>query len=276
MNRRSALTSAFVAATFSLGALSGCAAQHTDPVDDGVEVEGEFVQGGFVIAGAAELATTVGAAGTAIVCNVVCVTVAVVAVVGTTITVAYFSTRDREQVPPAKASKVRLNLDWNNAGAVCPAVSPRALTFLSDRYTRCLAGRGGLGACQTRTYAEAEKVQACESSGGGATCATDAYVTSSSTSCPRNESFSPERTDDASGCTDKKGALRCKSARHYPCDGVHTHGTLSYNEVRSGKCVAVKKKAVRCDGAFTVGGACVGSTVECGAGGPYTSGTWPY
>jgi len=91
--------------------------------------------------------------------------------------------------------------------------------------------------------------------------------------CPRNESFAPIRTDNATGCTDKKGNVRCYSSKHPPCAGVHTHGKLSYQEIRSGVCKAVQKNAVRCDGAFKVAGPCGSTpTVECRVGGPKISG----
>lgn len=96
------------------------------------------------------------------------------------------------------------------------------------------------------------------------------------TQCQRNERFTPERTDQASGCFDKKGVMRCYSARHHPCAGVHTHGKLTYNQARGGRCVSVTKKAVRCDGPFSAGGECAGPTTECGAGGPHTSGIYEY
>ena len=91
--------------------------------------------------------------------------------------------------------------------------------------------------------------------------------------CPRNESFVPERTDNATGCTDKNGNVRCYSSRHYPCVGVHTHGKLRYQKIRRGVCVEVEDNAVRCDGPFTVSGPCGSvSTVECKDGGPEISG----
>jgi hypothetical protein len=93
--------------------------------------------------------------------------------------------------------------------------------------------------------------------------------------CPRNESFVPERTDNSTGCTDKKGNVRCYSEKHRPCAGVHTHGMLHYQEIRRGVCTEVAKQAVRCDGPFTVSGPCGSvSTVECGKGGPEISGTF--
>ena len=91
--------------------------------------------------------------------------------------------------------------------------------------------------------------------------------------CPRNESFTPDRTDDARGCTHKSGKILCYSRKHPPCMGVHTHGWLNYQVLRRGVCVAVKKKAVRCDGPFTISGPCGSvSTVECGTDGTATSG----
>lgn len=87
--------------------------------------------------------------------------------------------------------------------------------------------------------------------------------------CPRNESFVPVRTDNATGCIDKKGNVRCYASRHYPCVGVHTHGKLRYQKIRRGVCVEVEDNAVRCDGPFTVSGPCGSvSTVECRDGGP--------
>ena len=91
--------------------------------------------------------------------------------------------------------------------------------------------------------------------------------------CPRNESFVPKRTDNATGCTDKKGNLQCHSRRHPPCAGVHTHGVLHYQEVRRGKCIAAQSDAVRCDGPFTISGPCGSvSTTTCGKEGLATSG----
>lgn len=91
--------------------------------------------------------------------------------------------------------------------------------------------------------------------------------------CPRNESFVPIRTDNATGCTDKKGNVRCYSSKHRPCAGVHTHGKLRYQEVRNGVCKSIEKKAVRCDGPFEVTGQCGSvSTVECNSGGSQVSG----
>lgn len=93
--------------------------------------------------------------------------------------------------------------------------------------------------------------------------------------CPRNESFIPERTDDARGCIAKSGHLRCYSAKHPPCAGVHTHGKRRYQEIRKGICVSVEKRAVRCDGPFTISGPC-GSvpTVDCKTGGLEISGIY--
>jgi hypothetical protein len=91
--------------------------------------------------------------------------------------------------------------------------------------------------------------------------------------CPRNESFAPNRTDNATGCIDKKGNVRCYSRKHPPCAGVHTHGKLKYQEIRRNICVEVEDKAVRCEGLFNVVGPC-GSvpTVDCRDGGPEISG----
>ncbi|HRI66933.1 MAG TPA: hypothetical protein PK156_21955 [Polyangium sp.] len=91
--------------------------------------------------------------------------------------------------------------------------------------------------------------------------------------CPRNEVFVPERTDNSTGCTDKNGNVRCYSRKHSPCAGVHTHGVLHYQEIRRGVCIAAQRKAVRCEGPFTVSGPC-GSvpTVECRTGGSQVSG----
>lgn len=85
--------------------------------------------------------------------------------------------------------------------------------------------------------------------------------------CPRNEKFSPRATHNATGCTDKIGNIRCYSARHYPCAGAHTHGSLSYQEIRGNDCKQIIRKAVRCDGPFSVGYSCNGPTVECRSGG---------
>ncbi len=91
--------------------------------------------------------------------------------------------------------------------------------------------------------------------------------------CDRNEQFTPKRTDRAIGCINADGTLRCYSARHYPCNGIHTRGTLAYNESRGGRCVRVTKpKAVRCEGDFAMTGGCEGSTESCGEGGYYSSG----
>ena len=85
--------------------------------------------------------------------------------------------------------------------------------------------------------------------------------------CPRNESFEG-RTDNARGCNDRNGQLRCFSKRHFPCAGVHSQGFVSYQEVRRGQCIKIRRKAVRCEGAFEHLGACgQRSTVECGQGG---------
>jgi hypothetical protein len=91
--------------------------------------------------------------------------------------------------------------------------------------------------------------------------------------CPRNESFAPDHTDNATGCTDKKGNVRCYSEKHYPCAGVHTHGILHYQEIRREVCTEVAKQAIRCEGPFTVSGPCGSvSTTECKTGGPEVSG----
>lgn len=92
--------------------------------------------------------------------------------------------------------------------------------------------------------------------------------------CPRNESFSPRATHNATGCTDKIGNIRCYSARHYPCAGAHTHGSLSYQEMRGNDCKQIIRKAVRCDGPFNVDSSCNGPTVECRNGGTETQGTF--
>lgn len=91
--------------------------------------------------------------------------------------------------------------------------------------------------------------------------------------CPRNESFIPIHTDNATGCIAKNGHLRCYSRRHDPCAGVHTHGRIRYQEIRNGICKSVEDKAVRCEGPFIISGSC-GSvpTVECKTGGPEVSG----
>jgi hypothetical protein len=91
--------------------------------------------------------------------------------------------------------------------------------------------------------------------------------------CPRNESFTPEHTDNATGCIDKKGNVRCYSRKHRPCAGVHTHGILRYQEIRNGVCKPVEKDAVRCEGPFKVSGPCGSvSTTECRNGGTEISG----
>jgi hypothetical protein len=91
--------------------------------------------------------------------------------------------------------------------------------------------------------------------------------------CPRNESFAPDHTDNATGCYDKKGNLQCYSRRHPPCAGVHTHGILHYQKIRRGVCVAVQRQAVRCEGPFNISGPCGSvSAVGCGDEGWETSG----
>jgi hypothetical protein len=91
--------------------------------------------------------------------------------------------------------------------------------------------------------------------------------------CSRDYRFSSKRTDNAKGCKDKKGKLRCYSARHYPCKGKHTHGTGTWQELRSGVCKKIKnEKVVRCDGSFSTSGTCSGSTVDCGKEGSHSSG----
>jgi hypothetical protein len=92
--------------------------------------------------------------------------------------------------------------------------------------------------------------------------------------CPRNERFEPDHTDDARGCYTKKGNLQCYSRRHYPCAGVHTHGTLTYQKMQDGKCVKVEEdEAVRCEGDFIITGPCGSvSTTTCGTAGWATSG----
>ena len=91
--------------------------------------------------------------------------------------------------------------------------------------------------------------------------------------CSRAEVFKPKRTDEARGCFDRKGLSQCYSARHSPCAGVHTHGSLEYNEVRGGRCVRVNKpKAIRCEGPFRIAGGCSGATTFCGVGGTATTG----
>lgn len=93
--------------------------------------------------------------------------------------------------------------------------------------------------------------------------------------CPRDETFTADRTDNATGCTDLLGNVRCYSRRHYPCAGVHTHGRLSYQEIRNNHCIAVTKKAIRCEGPFRVTCPCGSiSTVACSQGGTETAGTF--
>ena len=93
--------------------------------------------------------------------------------------------------------------------------------------------------------------------------------------CPRNESFTPDHTDNATGCFDKKGNLRCYAGKHFPYAGVHTHGMLRDQKIRNGICKEVQKAAVRCEGPFKVAGSCGSvSTTECGDGGPKISGTF--
>ena len=91
--------------------------------------------------------------------------------------------------------------------------------------------------------------------------------------CPKNEHFVPERTDNATGCTDKKGNLQCYSSRHYPCMGVHTRGRWRYQKMRGSRCIEVEEKAVRCEGPFIETGRCgSASTTMCGDEGTATSG----
>lgn len=91
--------------------------------------------------------------------------------------------------------------------------------------------------------------------------------------CPRNETFSADRTDNATGCTDLFGNVRCFSRRHYPCAGVHTHGKLSYQVVRNNNCIQVTRKAIRCDGPFSVTSQCGSiSTVDCSQAGSEIAG----
>lgn len=91
--------------------------------------------------------------------------------------------------------------------------------------------------------------------------------------CPRNETFSADRTDNATGCTDLFGNVRCFSRRHYPCAGIHTHGKLSYQVVRNNNCIQVTRKAIRCEGPFSVTSQCGSiSTVDCSQAGPETAG----
>lgn len=296
MTRLRSFALAPLAAAFLLTSLtSGCAVQGAgeDPSTDEPTAEYEGEVGALAFAGAGVGA--IGAAGTAIVCNVVCITVGVVAVVGTTVTFVYLNSRDRNQVPASSIQRYRFNLDWTYAGATCPAVSANALSFLSQRYTTCLKYGGGLDACRARTYDEALSVQSCERANGGRACATDAYLASTtktsdgtgtnvgvvagvtdSTNCVANRHFAPERTDNSSGCTANDGSTRCYSARHHPCDGVHTHGKLYENQWRGTRCVRREVKAVRCDGSFFSSGRCSGPTVACGAGGPFTSGIHEY
>jgi hypothetical protein len=283
-----------LSAAFLLSALvmPGCAVHEASDLDRDEQVDREQVAE-LAFAGGT-VANAVGAAGTAIVCNVVCVTVVVVAVVGTTAYIAYRTSQDRNRVPLATITTYRFNMDWVYAGAWCPAVSQPALNFLSDRYNRCLRFGGGLDACRARTYSEAQIVADCESARGGNACATEAYLASARTSdgtgrnvgvvsnvtssndCVANRTFFPERTDNASGCIAADRTQRCYSARHYPCAGVHTHGKLYENQWRSTRCVRREVKAVRCDGAFFSSGTCSGPTVPCGSGGPHTMGVFEY
>ena len=135
-----------------------------------------------------------------------------------------------------------------------------------------------------------------ELGGGGKSCASDAYLASATrtsdgkganpglvtsatdeSECVASDYFAPDRTDKSVSCTDKSGAKRCFSARHYPCDGVHTHGFVYRNEWRSTRCVRRQIKAVRCEGPFYDAGSCGSQpTVECGAGGPHSSGIYEY
>jgi hypothetical protein len=147
----------------------GCAAEEAE---EGAEVavaseEGnELIQGGLVFS-AVGVGKATAALGTALVCNAVCVTVAVVAVVGTVATVAYLNAQDQSKVPVSTVKQYRFNLDWVYAGNYCPAVSQAGYEMLSGRYSRCLAGKGGVNACQGRTFDEAKKVASCEAAKGG-------------------------------------------------------------------------------------------------------------
>jgi hypothetical protein len=82
--------------------------------------------------------------------------------------------------------------------------------------------------------------------------------------CPQDVSFQPTRTDKAMGCLTATGQLRCYSARHFPCLGIHTHGLLSANEMRNGRCIRSTKKFISCEGTFLIDPFCVGPTVDCG------------
>jgi len=61
----------------------------------------------------------------------------------------------------------------------------------------------------------------------------------------------------------------------YPCAGVHTHGKISYQEIRNKNCIQVTKKAIRCEGPFSAASQCGSiSTVNCSQGGSETAGTF--
>lgn len=96
--------------------------------------------------------------------------------------------------------------------------------------------------------------------------------------CPRNEVFTREDTHDARGCylRGDNERYRCYSRRHKPCAGVHSHGTLTYQEVRNGQCKPIEKPAVRCEGPFIIETVCAGPTTSCSEGGAETSGIFEY
>jgi hypothetical protein len=96
--------------------------------------------------------------------------------------------------------------------------------------------------------------------------------------CPPTSFFTPDPfrlPDLAAGCKTAQGTVACYSRRHKPCQGDHTHGTVTFNELRSSGCVLATKAAVRCDGpAAATLLPCFGPTVPCGTGGPATNGIY--
>ena len=91
--------------------------------------------------------------------------------------------------------------------------------------------------------------------------------------CPRNEQFEGDLYHYVQQCFTKKNEIRCNTSLHYPCAGPHLHGWLTYQELRGGNCVSVRKKAIKCQGALAPPGPCQGPTTYCGQGGADLWGT---
>lgn len=94
--------------------------------------------------------------------------------------------------------------------------------------------------------------------------------------CPPNKVFTPERFDSVAFCQTSAGDQRCTSSMHFPCQGSHYHGSVSYNTIRSGNCVRVTKRAVQCAGAAPFSGPCGTGAVFCGNQGWDLWGTHEY